>query len=81
MVGANFFEIFVATPLEVCEERDPKGLYAKARNGEIENFTGIDDTYEKPLAPDVTIETVDATAEENAHAILALLIERGFVDA
>ena len=81
MVGANFIEVFVATPLELCEERDPKGLYAKARRGEMKNFTGVDDTYEEPLAADMTIETVSATAEENAHAILALLIERGFVNA
>ena len=81
MVGGNFIEVFVATPLGLCEERDPKGMYAKARRGEIENFTGVDDTYEEPMSPEVTIETVDATAEENAHSILALLIERGFVNA
>jgi sulfate adenylyltransferase len=79
MVGENFIEIFVATPLEVCEQRDPKGLYAKARRGEIENFTGVDDTYERPTAAEIVLDTVHNTAEENARSIIEFLDERGYV--
>ena len=80
MVGADhFFEIFVDTPLEVCEARDEKGMYAQARKGLIHNFTGIDDPYEAPLAPELAIDTVNVTAEQNANAIVELLRERGFV--
>jgi sulfate adenylyltransferase len=81
MIGENFIEIFVSTPLEICEERDPKGLYAKARSGEIENFTGVDDVYEPPIAAEVTVDTINFTAEENARAIVDLLRERGFLNA
>ena len=82
MVGTErFIEIFVATPLDVCESRDVKGMYAKARRGEIKQFTGIDDPYEAPLAPELTLDTVANTAEENARQILALLIEQGYVRA
>ncbi|HVR32064.1 MAG TPA: adenylyl-sulfate kinase [Acidimicrobiia bacterium] len=55
--GIAFLEVWVATPLEVCEERDPKGMYAKARSGEITSFTGIDAPYEPPEAPDITLDT------------------------
>jgi sulfate adenylyltransferase len=79
MVGDNFIEIFVATPLEVCEARDPKGLYAKARRGEIENFTGVDDTYEPPVAAEITLDTINSTAEDNARSVIDFLLERGFV--
>ncbi len=75
----NFVEIFVDTPLEVCEERDVKGMYAKARRGEIKGFTGIDDPYEPPRNPEVVLDTVNATPEENAHKIIAYLEERGFL--
>ena len=79
MVGADrFLEVFVDTPLEVCEARDIKGMYAAARRGEVRNFTGIDDPYETPVAPEVTIETTSVAAERNAAAIVALLRERGF---
>jgi sulfate adenylyltransferase len=81
MIGENFIEIFVSTPLEICELRDPKGLYAKARSGEIENFTGVDDVYEPPIAAEVTVDTINFTAEENARAIVDLLRERGFLNA
>ncbi len=77
--GDNYIEVFVDTPLEVCEERDTKGLYARARRGEIAGFTGIDDPYEAPQHPEVVVETMNHTAEENATRILDLLIERGFV--
>lgn len=80
MVGADrFVEVFVDTPLDECERRDTKGLYSKARKGEVKNFTGIDDPYEPPLSPELTIETVTASAEENAHRILDFLRARGWV--
>jgi sulfate adenylyltransferase len=80
MVGAErFIEVFVDTPLEVCEQRDVKGMYAQARRGEIKDFTGIDDPYEAPLNPEITLDTVDFEPEENAHKIVAYLEQRGFV--
>jgi adenylyl-sulfate kinase len=69
----NFVEIHVATPFEVCEERDVKGLYAKARAGEIPQFTGLDDPYEPPLAPELRIETGGRTPEESAAEVIAYL--------
>jgi sulfate adenylyltransferase len=82
MVGEDrYVEIFVDTPLEVCESRDTKGMYAKARRGEIGSFTGIDDPYEPPLSPEIRLETVGRTAEENARLILDSLVHRGFVRA
>ena len=79
MVGKeNFLEVFVDTPLEVCEERDVKGMYAKARRGEIKAFTGIDDPYEAPLHPELVLDGVFATPEENARIILDQLIQLGF---
>jgi sulfate adenylyltransferase len=74
----RFVEIFVDTPLEVCEARDVKGLYAKARRGEITGFTGIDDPYEPPLAPEITLDTVAMTPEQNARRILDYLLAQGF---
>lgn len=80
MVGADrFIEVFVDTPLQVCEQRDTKGIYAKARRGEIVGLTGIDDPYEAPLSPEVTLDAVAHRAEENARLILKRLIETGFV--
>ncbi len=80
MVGKDrFIEVFVDTPLEVCEQRDIKGMYAKARRGEIKGFTGIDDPYEPPDNPEITLDTVTHTAEENARAVLDYLISKGFV--
>ncbi len=82
MVGRDrFIEVFVDTPLEVCEQRDTKGMYAKARRGEIKGFTGIDDPYEPPRHPEIRLDTVNHTAEENARLILDYLIKRGFVRA
>jgi sulfate adenylyltransferase len=79
-VGADrFIEVFVDTPLEVCESRDSKGVYAKARRGEIKSFTGIDDPYEAPEHPEITLDTVLATPEENARRVLAYLEQQGFV--
>ncbi|HKX30612.1 MAG TPA: bifunctional sulfate adenylyltransferase/adenylylsulfate kinase [Blastocatellia bacterium] len=80
MVGNdNFIEVFVDTPLEVCEERDVKGMYAKARRGEIRDFTGIDDPYEPPLNAEITLETIVNTPDENARLIVDRLITEGFV--
>jgi sulfate adenylyltransferase len=80
MVGAErFIEVFVDTPLEVCESRDVKGMYAQARSGHIRGFTGIDDPYEEPLTPEVTLDTVSKTATENAAAILSMLEQREYV--
>lgn len=80
MIGEDrFIQVFVDTPLDVCEQRDVKGMYAKARRGEIAGFTGIDDPYEPPLRPEITLDTLKLTPEENAHLILRLIKERGFV--
>jgi sulfate adenylyltransferase len=80
MTGADHFvEVFVDTPLEVCEARDFKGLYAKARRGELTGFTGIDDPYEAPLSPEITLDTVMHTPEENARAIIENLRQRGLL--
>ncbi|HDD54849.1 MAG TPA: bifunctional sulfate adenylyltransferase/adenylylsulfate kinase [Chloroflexi bacterium] len=80
MVGKDqFIEVFVNTPLEVCEQRDVKGLYAKARSGEIKGFTGIDDPYEVPVNPEITVTTEDMTPEECAREIINYLEERGFL--
>ncbi|MCY3718731.1 MAG: bifunctional sulfate adenylyltransferase/adenylylsulfate kinase [Anaerolineaceae bacterium] len=79
MVGTDFIEVYLDTPLEVCEARDSKGLYARARAGEIRGFTGIDDPYEPPLNPEVTLQTVDRDAEDNAAIVLDLLRERGLI--
>jgi len=80
MVGADHYvEVFVDTPLEVCEQRDAKGLYAKARRGEIKGFTGIDDPYEAPLHPEIQLDTVECSPEENASIIVEYLEGRGFV--
>lgn len=80
MVGAgNFIEVFVNTPLAVCEERDTKGLYARARRGESKGFTGIDDPYEAPVKPDLELRTIDHSPEYNARLILEELRRRGFV--
>lgn len=80
MVGGDrFCEIFVATPLEVCEDRDPKGMYALARDGKVKGFTGIDDPYEPPHNAEITLDTVNCSAEENAERIVSYLLERGFI--
>jgi bifunctional enzyme CysN/CysC len=68
-----FLEVFVDTPIEVCEARDPKGLYAKARAGEIKGFTGIDDPYETPETPDLVIDTTQHDVDEAARRIISAL--------
>jgi sulfate adenylyltransferase len=80
MIGDDkFVEIFVDTPLGVCEGRDTKGMYARARRGEIRGFTGIDDPYERPETAELTIETVKSSVAENVSRIYAYLAARGLV--
>lgn len=82
MIGADrFIEVFVDTPLDVCEQRDTKGLYGRARRGEISGLTGVDDPYEAPLAPAVRLDTVTHSPQDNARAIVAALAARGLVAA
>jgi len=75
----NFFEVFCDTPLEVCEERDPKGLYKKARAGEIKNFTGIDDPYEVPVEAEIHLHTDEMTVAQEVQIILDHLENNGFI--
>jgi adenylylsulfate kinase len=77
----DFIEIFVDTPIEVCEERDPKGLYKKARAGEIKGFTGIDDPYEAPTNPELVIDTSKLSPQEAAIQVIGLLETRGVIKA
>jgi adenylylsulfate kinase len=77
----DFVEVYVSAPLEVCEQRDVKGLYKKARSGEIPNFTGVSDPYEPPLNPEVNCETHQETLEESVNKVLATLEERGYLPA
>ena len=75
----EFLEVFVDTPLAVCEQRDPKGLYKKARAGEIKDFTGIDSTYEAPSAPEVHLHYQEESAEQTAERLYSLLAEKGYI--
>lgn len=80
LIGTDrFCEVFVDTPIEVAEERDPKGLYRKARRGELANFTGVDSPYETPTSPDVRIDTTELTPEHAADRIVEVLRERGVI--
>jgi adenylylsulfate kinase len=75
----DFVEVYADAPLEVCEQRDVKGLYAKARAGEIKGFTGIDDPYEPPSGPEVVCKTGEQTVEESCQQIIDKLIEMKFL--
>ncbi|MGR5144723.1 adenylyl-sulfate kinase [Photobacterium sp. DNB23_23_1] len=75
----EFVEVYIDTPLEVCESRDPKGLYKKARAGEIKNFTGIDSTYEAPVSAEVHVKTAELTIEECAEQVVSYLVEKGYI--
>ena len=75
----DFLEIYCHCPLEVCEERDVKGLYKKARAGEIKAFTGIDSPYEEPQAPELTVDTGSESLEESTNKVIELLRERGII--
>ena len=83
MVGENFIEIFMDTPVEVCEQRDVKGLYAKARqamtDGKPMGFTGVDDPYEPPINPEITLQGFGSTPEENARTIIKYLESQGYL--
>lgn len=81
LVGERFLEVYVATPLDVCEERDVKGLYGKARSGAITGMTGVDDPYEPPLRPEVEIPAHRETVAASAARVVATLEARGYVDA
>ena len=75
----RFVEVYVNAPIQVCEARDPKGLYAKARRGELTGFTGIDDPYEPPLVPELMLDTVTCSPADNAGRILQYLRGKGFL--
>lgn len=75
----KFIEVYIDTPIEVCESRDPKGLYKKARAGEIKNFTGIDSTYEAPESPEVHVRTAEQSIEQCAKQIVDYLVTHGYV--
>lgn len=77
----EFIEVFIDTPLEVCESRDPKGLYQKARKGEILNFTGISSPYEAPTKPDIHIENDEITIEDISQQIIDYLRDKGYLHA
>jgi adenylylsulfate kinase len=77
--GLPFIEVHVATPIETCETRDPKGLYKKARAGELKNFTGIDDPYEPPTKPEVTLDATGTSPQEATVQLLTFLREKGLV--
>jgi adenylylsulfate kinase len=77
LAAEEFFEVYLNTPLAVCESRDPKGLYKKARAGEIPNFTGISDPYEAPLSPELEIQTDQCSVDEAAGQVMQLLEQRG----
>ncbi len=77
--GTGYVEVHVATPVEVCSERDVKGLYARQAAGELTGLTGVDDPYEAPAEPDLRIETHERTVDESAAALHALLVSRGLL--
>jgi len=79
IIGDKYFEVFVNCPIEVCESRDTKGLYKRARNGEIKNFTGIDSEYQPPEAPELVLRTERDSPEECVRQILDLLDSRAFL--
>ncbi len=78
-LGIPFVEVHVATPLSVCEERDPKGLYARARRGEVKRFTGITSPYEEPAHPELYLQTIGHSPAESAKEVLSLLDSRGLI--
>lgn len=77
----EFIEVFIDTPISVCEQRDPKGLYKKARAGEIKDFTGIDSTYDVPQAPQIHVKTAEKSIEQCAEQIVGYLLAQGFITA
>ena len=81
LMGDRFIEVFVKASVEVCAERDVKGLYEKAFKGEIKEFTGVSDPYEEPLNPEIVLDTENESAEESAQKLIALLEERQLIPA
>jgi len=79
--GLCFVEVFVDTPVEICERRDPKGLYKKARTGEIKGFTGVNDPYEPPLNPEIVVRTAEYPPHVITEQILAYLKREGILIA
>ncbi len=80
MVGDDhFLQVFTNTPLSVCEARATKGMYAKASRGEIKGFTGIDDPYEPPENPEIELDTINHSSDDNARLIVSHLASRGFL--
>jgi len=79
LTGSDFVEIFVDCIIEECEKRDPKGLYKKAKNGEIKDFTGIGQEYEKPDNPEITINSDKMTVEESVNKIIDYLVEKNYL--
>jgi adenylylsulfate kinase len=77
LVKGEFIEVFVDTPLDICEQRDPKGLYKKARTGEIKNFTGISSTYEAPINAEIVVKTAELSVEECARQVVRYLEGKG----
>jgi len=79
IIGDDFIEVYLKTDIEICEKRDPKGLYKKARAGEIKNFTGIDSPYEEPINPEIIIETENFTVDECSKKIYEYLIDKNII--
>jgi adenylylsulfate kinase len=77
--GVPFIEIHVNTPIETCEQRDPKGLYKKARAGQLKNFTGIDDPYEPPTTPELTLDATGVSPQDAAAQLIAMLKNKGIL--
>lgn len=77
--AGQFIEVFIDTPIEICEQRDPKGLYKKARNGEIKNFTGIDSDYDIPASPEIHLQTADKSVEACANEVIEQLVTLGLI--
>jgi adenylylsulfate kinase len=75
-MGKRFIEVYVRASVEECERRDVKGLYQRARSGQIQGFTGVSDPYEEPLSPELLVDTEQETAEESAARLVALVEER-----
>lgn len=76
----EFIEVFIDTPIEECEKRDPKGLYVKARQGDIKDFTGIDSAYEAPEAPEIHLSFSGESPEQSAEKLFTILSEKGYLD-
>jgi adenylyl-sulfate kinase len=79
MAEGEFIEVFVSTPIDICEQRDPKGMYAKARRGEIKYFTGIDSPYEAPLAPELVLDAASHSVDDCVNLLIEFLAQRNLI--